>query len=90
MEMTSGLFQAICAGVTLLILWTGTVIGAVNWISKRIKDAKTEILADFDRKYEDNSRTIKALEVLVIRHDTWLNPEFAEARQNGHQGRVHG
>lgn len=67
---------AICAGVTLLILWTSTVIGAAIWLMKQLKDLKEEILKDFNRKHEDNATTVKALEVLVMRHDLILEPEF--------------
>lgn len=77
--MTPGLFQAIFAGVTLLILWSTTLAGAVVWIVNRIGKAKDEIMADFNAKHESNIQTVKALETLVIRHDVILNAEF-----NGH------
>jgi hypothetical protein len=67
---------AICAGVTLLILWTSTVIGGAVWLMKQLRDLKTEILADFDEKHKDNSETVMALEKLVMRHDLILEPEF--------------
>ena len=74
--MTPGLFQAIFAGVTLLILWSTTLAGAVVWIVNRIGKAKEEIMADFNTKHEANLQTVKALETLVIRHDVMLNSEF--------------
>lgn len=67
---------AICAVITLLILWSSTVIGGALWLMKQLKDLKTEILADFDLKHQENSRKVAALETLVIRHDTILEPEF--------------
>lgn len=82
MEMP-GLLQAIFAGVTLLILWSTTIVGAVSWISKRISEAKKEILLDFNAKHDANAQTVKALEVLVIRHDTMLNAEFGAPQRNG-------
>lgn len=67
---------AICAGVTLFLLWTSTVIGGAIWLMGKLKGVKDEILADFNRKHEDNATTVKALEVLVMRHDLILEPEF--------------
>lgn len=84
--MTSGEIQALFAGITLLILWTGTVLGAGIWIMRLITRTKDEILRDFNMKHDANAKTVKALEALVIRHDVLLNPEF-----NGHGGssRIH-
>jgi len=76
MWLTPEWVLAICAGVTLLVLWTASSIGAVLWITNAINRVKKEILADFQTKHDANEKTVKALEVLVIRHDTILNPEF--------------
>lgn len=76
MTLTPEWVLAICAGVTLLIFWTGTSIGAVLWITSSIRKVKEEILADFDVKHKANEQTVKALEVLVLRHDIILDPEF--------------
>lgn len=76
MWLTPEWVLAICAGVTLLILWTGTVIGAVLWLTSKLENMKAVILADLNDKHESNSQTVKALEVLVMRHDVILNPEF--------------
>lgn len=73
---SSGLLEAIFAGVTLLILWSGTLVAAVLWIVDRINKAKREILKDFNAKHEANALTVKALNELVIRHDVLLNAEF--------------
>jgi len=67
---------AICAGVTLLILWTSTVIGAALWVVGKINKVKTEILKDFEVKHSENRVRVDALQELVIRHDTILDPEF--------------
>lgn len=67
---------AICAGVTLLILWTSTVIGGAIWLMKQFKALKEEILKDLDDKHKTNALTIQALETLVMRHDLILEPEF--------------
>lgn len=67
---------AICAGVTLLILWTSTAVGCAMWVMRYLKDMKEEILTDFQTKHDENSRKVAALEALVIRHDTILEPEF--------------
>ena len=74
---------AICAGVTLAILWTSTVVGGAVWLmrqfsklERRMLALKEEILADFNLKHEANETTVKAIEALVMRHDILLNPEF--------------
>ncbi len=67
---------AICAVVTLLILWTTTVIGGAIWLMRQFRDLKQEILSDFDKKHSANTQTVHALEALVIRHDLILEPEF--------------
>jgi hypothetical protein len=67
---------AICAGVTLLILWTTTVIGGAVWLMGKLKELKEEILADFDAKHTANVETVEAVKALVMRHDILLNPEF--------------
>jgi hypothetical protein len=67
---------AICAGVTLLILWTSTVIGGAIWLMNQLRLLKAEILADFNEKHKDNETAVKAMEELVMRHDLILEPEF--------------
>jgi hypothetical protein len=67
---------AICAGVTLLILWTSTVIGAAIWLMRQFKALKEEILGDLDKKHGDNTTMVRAMEELVMRHDLILQPEF--------------
>jgi hypothetical protein len=76
MKMDPQWIIAICAGVTLLILWSTTIIGGAIWLMRQLKELKTEILADFDNKHQENSRKVDALETLVIRHETILEPEF--------------
>lgn len=63
---------AICAGVTLLILWTSTVIGVMLKLNG-IRDA---IIKDFNEKHDANKERYDALAVLVTRHETILEPEF--------------
>lgn len=75
---------AICAAVTLLILWSGTVIGGAIWLMRQLKELKSEILEEFRQKHAENSTKVAALEVLVIRHDTILDPEF---NGSGHTSR---
>lgn len=67
---------AICAGVTLLILWSVTIIGCAVWLMDKMKTLKEEIIADFDTKHAANQMRYDALAVLVTRHETVLNPEF--------------
>lgn len=67
---------AICAGVGLLITWTSTVIGAAIWLMSKLKEMKEEILTDFDTKHKENNLKVEALQVLVTRHETILEPEF--------------
>lgn len=76
MWLTPEWVLAICAGVTLLILWTGTVIGAVLWITSRLEKMKKEILADFETKHQANQIRVEAMNELVMRHDIILDPEF--------------
>jgi hypothetical protein len=68
--------MVIFAGVTLLILWTSTVIGAAIWLMSKLNELKKEILDDFKNKHEENSKKVQAMEVLVMRHDLILEPEF--------------
>lgn len=68
--------MAAFAGITLLILWTSTVIGAAIWLMSKLNELKEEILADFKTKHEENSKKVQAMEVLVMRHDLILEPEF--------------
>lgn len=79
--MTAGWFEAICAGVTLLILWSVTVIGGTVWLSNRLTELKDEIIQDFDKKHAANQTRYDALNTIVIRHDTILNPEWRSAYQ---------
>jgi hypothetical protein len=67
---------AICAGVTLLILWSTTIIGGAIWLMRQLKELKIEILADFQAKHKENEKKVEALQVLVTRHETILEPEF--------------
>lgn len=67
---------AICAGITLLILWSTTIIGGAIWLMRQLKELKKEILSDFQIKHDENSRKVAALETLVVRHETILEPEF--------------
>lgn len=77
------MLQAVFAGITLLILWSGTVLSAGIWIMRLINNTKKEILADFDLKHQANAQTLAAMNVLVIRHDIMLNAEFGTPQHNG-------
>lgn len=68
--------MAIFAGVTLLILWSTTIIGGAIWLMRQLKELKVEILADFQAKHNENEKKVEALQVLVTRHETILEPEF--------------
>lgn len=67
---------AICATIGLLITWTTTVIGAALWVSGKIDKVKTAILKDISVKHEENRVRVDAIQALVIRHETILDPEF--------------
>lgn len=69
----------IIAGLTFVLLYSGTLVGVVVWIQRRIEENRRELQKDFDRKHLENSRTMRALEALVLRHDTLLNPEWRTA-----------
>lgn len=87
MHMDPQWIIAICAGITLLILWSTTIIGAAIWLMGKLKEIKEEILADFQIKHEENTRKVAALETLVIRHDTILDPEFNGTGRTTRSGR---
>lgn len=75
------------AGATLLIVYTVTVLGGATWLNSQLKTLKTEILTDFNTKHEANTKNVRALEILVTRHDIILDPEFSARRANGsHHG----
>jgi hypothetical protein len=78
---------AACAAATLLITWTSSIAGATIWLMRRLDGIKREILADFHAKHEENSRKVAALETLVIRHDTILDPEFNGSAKTTIRGR---
>lgn len=67
---------AACAAAGLLITWTTSIAGAAVWLMRRLEANKREILDDFQAKHDENTRKVAALETLVIRHDTILDPEF--------------
>lgn len=67
---------AVCAAAGLLITWTTSVASAVIWLTSRLNKIKKEILDDFQAKHTENAEKVEALRVLVIRHDTILDPEF--------------
>lgn len=78
---------ATCAAATLLVTWTSTIAGAAIWLMRRLDSIKKEILTDFQAKHEENTRKVAALETLVIRHDTILDPEFNGAGKTSRAGR---
>lgn len=78
--------EMIMAAATLLILYTGTILGGAAWLQSQLRAVKKEIMEDFDRKHQANSHRYEALNTLVIRHDTILNPEFRTA----YHDRTHG
>lgn len=87
--MTPDWILAICAGVTLLILWTTTSVGAAFFLVRQLKSLKAEILQEFNSKHEANASTVKALEALVIRHDLILEPEFNGSGRSHYATRKH-
>jgi len=67
---------AACTAAGLMITWTSTMIGAALWIVGKINKVKTEILDDIRKKHEENRVRVDAMQTLLIRHDTILDPEF--------------
>lgn len=67
---------AACVAAGLLITWTTSIATAAIWLMRRLDAIKKEILEDFDSKHKENNRKVAALETLVIRHETILDPEF--------------
>lgn len=83
--MSPEIWMAIIAGVTLLILWTVTILGGAAWFQSQLKTLKAEILGEFNLKHHENALTVRALENLVMRHDLLLDPEFSDARKKNGQ-----
>jgi len=75
------------AAVTLLITWTSTVVGAALWVVGRINKVKTEILDDIKAKHDENRIRVNAMQELLIRHDTILDPEFNGTGRHSRTGR---
>lgn len=65
-----------CSVTALLITWTGTTAGIAVWVLSRLNEMKKEILADSKSKHDENRVRVDAIQQLVIRHDTMLDPEF--------------
>jgi hypothetical protein len=82
---TPEFYVAIFSGVTLLIYIGAVVLGATVFIWNKLDGMKAEILSDVKEKHEQNQRRYDALNTLVIRHDTMLDPEF-----NGNYGAKRG
>jgi len=64
------------AAVTLIMAWTSSVASVVIWLTKRLDAIKKEILDDSKAKHAENKLRVDAMQELLIRHDTLLNPEF--------------
>jgi len=67
---------AACTAVGAMITWTSTMIGAAIWIVSKINKVKTEILTDINAKHNENRIRVDAMQTLLIRHETILDPEF--------------
>jgi len=67
---------AICSVAGLLITWTGSIAGAVVWIGKRLDTNKEAIIGLINEKHEENRIRVDAMQAMLIRHDTILDPEF--------------
>lgn len=83
--MSAENWTAVIAGATFMVFWTATVLGLAAWISKQLNNLRDSLIINFDAKHAANAQRYDALNALVIRHDTILNPEF-----NGHFGGHHG
>lgn len=83
--MTAETWSAIIAGATFMVFWTASILGLAAWISKQFRFLRE----DFDTKHRENSVRYEALNVLVIRHETMLHPEFnggGPFHARGHRG----
>ena len=78
---------AICAVITLLILWSSTIIGIAIWIMRRIDGVKDAILDDIKAKHDENRVRVDAMQRMLIRHETILDPEFAANGKHRSTGR---
>lgn len=72
-----------CAVATLLITWTTSTAIFVGWILRKMDGLKADILADSQKKHEENREKVDAIRTLVIRHDLLLNSEFNGSGQAG-------
>lgn len=80
--MTSEAWTAVIAGATFMVFWTATVLGLAAWISTKLENLRDGLIANFDAKHSANQQRYDAVNALVIRHETILNPEF-NAHFNG-------
>lgn len=76
MQLSPEWIIAACAGVSLMITWTGSVAGGVVWLLRRLDNNKDEILAYMASKHEENRVRVDAMQQMLIRHDTILDPEY--------------
>ncbi len=86
MNVTPQLMETIFAGLSLLVYLTATMAGGLMFILRKIDDSKREILTDVRARHEENRLRVDAIQQLVIRHDTLLNPEY-DGSGNHYRGR---
>lgn len=86
MQMTPEIFTAVCAGVTLLIYFTASIIGMVVAIFRKIDKSREATIAYVDTKHAENNLRYEAMNTLVVQHECILNPEFP--RPNGRHYRA--
>lgn len=65
-----------CAVVTLAVLLGSTLVGIAIWLEKRLRGIEQRLMRHVDEKHKENQLRYDALAVLVMRHDTILDPEF--------------
>lgn len=84
------IITALCAVATLVIYFTASLIGAVVALYRKLDATRDDILKDVQEKHEANRVRYDALNVLVMRHDLVLNPEFSDNGRHSGQGSRHG
>lgn len=80
--MSADVWTALIAGASFMVLLIGSILTGVGWLSRQIKQSCDAIIRDMTQKHDENNRRYEALNVMVIRHDTWLNPDYSRVTGN--------
>jgi hypothetical protein len=74
--MSAEWFAAICAGVTLVILWTSTIIGGGMWLAGKFSKLKDDVLKVFAEHEKEDTRRFERINEMLMHEDLKREPEF--------------